>query len=204
MWEIDVGKLSAQLEYFKKIGMPYSAAIYSGGKSIHFLTVLDQDIDKKSYHYFYAWALKVLTLCDDSCKNPTRCVRIPGAIRPDTGKKQRLVELHGRVRFEDFQTWFEAHEDSRPQIREKRKSLTGDGDYDKLSGWAKKQLKDGIDFSKGRNRTWFALFVDLAQSGYTEEEAEGILRPYFQEEHDFKEKEWLATIKSGFKYAEGS
>ena len=64
-------------------------------------------------------------------------------------------------------------------------------------------LKNGIDFKgKGRNQTWFAIFVDFAKAGFTEEQAIEELGKRFDEEHDFKEKEWLATMKSAYNYAQ--
>src|SRR5271163_2444164 len=42
LWEVDVGSLSSQREYFKALAIPCSASIYSGNKSLHYITVLDQ------------------------------------------------------------------------------------------------------------------------------------------------------------------
>lgn len=201
LFEIDVGSLSSQLQYVKALGLPYSSATYSGGKSIHFLTVLDQPIDEKTWRLLFKWTCNIGTLLDDQNSNPTRSVRIPGAIRPDTGKEQKLIEMKSRVKLEDFMAWLEKYPHLRPKEREERKALTGDKDYDKLSPWCRKQFKDGIDFTKGsRNKTWFGLACDLAGSGYSEDETLEILEQYFVEEHDFKHKEFLITVSSGWKH----
>lgn len=200
LWEIDIGSLSSQREYFKALGIPYSAAIYSGNKSIHNITVLDQSIDIKTYRLLFKWTNAIGTLFDDQCGNPSRSVRIPGVIRPDTGKEQKLIEIKGRVKLEDFMAWLNKYPHLRPKEREERKVLTGEKDYDNLSPWCRSQFKDGIDFSSGRNKAWFSLGCDLAKSGYGEDEAVEILEQYFLEEHDFKHREFMSAIKSAYTY----
>lgn len=201
LWEVDIGSLSSQRQYFKSLAIPYSASIYSGNKSLHYITVLDQPIDLKTYRLLFKWANNIGTLFDWQCGNPSRSVRIPGVIRPDTGKEQRLIEIKDRVKLDDFMAWLNKYEHLRPIERaEERKVLTGDKDYDKLSKWATNQLKYGIDFSSGRNIGWFSLACDLAKSGYEEDEAVEILEEYFLEEYDFKYREFKSAINSAFKY----
>lgn len=199
LWEIDMGSIESQQQYMKAIGLPYTAAIYSGNKSIHFLTVLDEPIDKKIYKLLFNWATNIGTLFDKSCGNPSRSIRIPGATRPETGREQKLLELKSKVTLDDFMAWLNQHEHLRPIPREKR-TLTYGKDYGSLSPWAQKQLKDGLDTSKGRNRAFFSIACDLFKSGFSEEEAVDILEMYFVEESDFKEREFLTTINSAFKY----
>jgi hypothetical protein len=209
LWEIDVGSLASQMQYMQNIGLPYSASIFSGNKSIHFITVLDESIDAKTWRMLNVWGLSIGTLfdqnpddhtLDNNCKNPSRSVRIPAAIRPDTGKEQKLIELKSRVKLDDFMAYLNKYPHLRPKEREERKGLTSQKDYDRLSSWCRSQFKDGIDFSNGRNKTFFALGCDLAKSGYSENETIEILEQYFVEEHDFKYKEFLTAIKSAFTY----
>jgi hypothetical protein len=200
LWEADVGSLSSQIQYTKALKLPTSLAVFSGNKSVHFATVLEEPVDIKTYRLLYQWALNIGTLYDQNCKNPSRCIRIPGAIRSDTGKVQQLINLGSRIKLDEFMSYLNKYEHLRPKEREERKGLTSERDYDKLSEWCRCQFKDGIDFSKGRNKAFFALSCDLAKSGYTELEAEEILEQYFVEEHDFKYKEFLITIKSAFTY----
>lgn len=202
LWEVDVGTLSSQREYIRSLGIPCSAAIYSGNKSIHYITVLDEPVDIKTYRLLFKWVNNIGTLIDWQCGNPSRSVRIPGAIRPDTNKKQMLIEIGNRVKLDDLMAYLNKYEHLRPREREETKNdLTSENDYDKLSEWARKQFKDGIDFSKGtRNLTWFSLACDLAKSGYSENETVEILEQYFVEEYDFKYKEFITAINSGHKH----
>lgn len=200
MWELDIGSLSSQMAYIKAIGLPYSAAIYSGNKSIHFLTCLEESMDVKTYKTLYQWALNIGTLFDPSCKNPSRCIRIPGNIRPDTNKKQELIELTDKIQIKTFLDWFGDHLDAKPKVHKPETCRPGEPDFNKLSRWAKKQFKEGIDFTQGRNRAFFCLACDLAKTGYSKEDAIDILSQYFVEESDFKEKEFLIAISSAYKH----
>lgn len=205
LWEVDVGSLSSQMQYTRSIGLPTSIAIFSGNKSIHFATVLEEPIDIKTYRLLYEWALNIGTLYDPNCKNPSRSIRIPGAIRPDTNREQRLVEIKSRVKLDDFMNWLNKYPHLRPKERKERKGLTSENDYDTLSPWLRRALKDNVwDFSKGRNIRWYAVFYDFAKAGYDKEEAEAILQNYFQEEHDFKESEWLSCAKSAYDHVLGN
>jgi hypothetical protein len=205
LFELDVGSIQSQYLYFKKLEVPVSCHIFSGSKSVHTLVTLDQDIDEKTYRLLYQWSLAILTLADSACKNPSRSVRIPGAIRPETGKEQKLMEFNGKVKLEDFMTWLNKYPHLRPKEREERKNLTSEKDYDRLSSWLRRALKESnLDFSKGRNRMWYAVFYDFAKAGYGQEEAELILGNFFQEEHDFKEKEWLICAKSAYDHVLGN
>lgn len=203
LWEIDTGSIPQQIEYLKNCGVPLSAQVFSGNKSVHALTVLDEDLSSEAeYRELYAWALRIMVLCDQNCKNPSRSVRIPGAYR-EPGKKQRLMDMTDRISIASFKTWLNLHESCRPKPRQKRLPIDGEeDDYNRLSIWARINLKKGIDFKLGRNKTWYSLAYDFALSGYSEDKTIDILSKYFTEERDFKEKEWLITIGSAFKHVE--
>jgi hypothetical protein len=211
LWEIDMGSLASQFEYVKAIGLPYSSATYSGGKSIHFLTVLEETVEADIWKMLNIWGLQIGTLFDkyvenstfdQNCKNPSRSVRIPGVIRPDTGKEQKLIELKSRIKLDEFMGWLYKYPHLRPKYKEERKVLTGEKDYSKLSRWLRKALKENdLDFSKGRNHRWYAVFYDFAIAGYSKEEAEDILQSYFSEEHDFNRREWEGCAKSAYDHA---
>jgi hypothetical protein len=199
LWEIDVGSRDSQIEYVKKIGIPTSCAIFSGNKSVHFATVLEQSVDAKTYTLLAKWAFAIGTLFDKNCKNPSRSIRIPGAIRPETGYKQELLELGSRVKLDDFMAWLNKYEHLRPIEREYKKSLTNEKSYETIPVGTRNQLKNGIRIGKGRNQAWYGIFCDFAKAGYEKKEATDILFNYFKEESDFKLQEWLVIAQSAFK-----
>ena len=63
-------------------------------------------------------------------------------------------------------------------------------------------LKNGIVFKNGRNQTWYAIFYDFALAGFSLDKTIDILQTRFNEESDFKEKEWLTAANSAFKTVE--
>jgi hypothetical protein len=202
LMEMDVGPLKEQIAYIQKLGLPYSAAVFSGGKSIHFLVALEENLEtEERWRHVNHWMLSILTLADQKCQNPSRSIRIPGAYREKDNpeKKQRLVEAKERIKFADLLAWLEKFPEAKPKPKEKRVVST-EVDFDKLKPWVVKALINGLDPRKGRNQQWFAIACDFALAGYTEDDTMDILSRYFQEDRDFKEREWKSAIKSGFKY----
>lgn len=197
--EVDYGPLAEQLAYVRKIGLPYSAVIFSGNKSLHFLVSLDQDLpSENAYRMISEWMLKIVTLADQKTKNPSRSIRVPGAWR-EPKKLQRLVEIRGQTKFDDLLAWLKKHPDAKPSQQEKRQ-ISGTQDFSKLKSWVVDRLLNGIDASKGRNQQWFAIACEFALAGYSEDDTIDILTEFFNPDRDFKEKEWKTAINSGFKY----
>lgn len=198
--EMDYGPLAKQLEYAKQLKLPYSAVVFSGGKSLHFLVSLDQDLpSEKIWRHMSEWSLNIVTLADQNTKNPSRSIRIPGAKRDD--KYQQLVEYVGPTKVADWASWLSEHMEAKPKEAERRK-VSDHYDFSKLKDWVPKRLISGnIGAKLGRNKEWYAIAFEFALAGYPEDVAIDILSKYYSEERDFREKEWLVTIKSAFKNA---
>lgn len=94
--EIDSLPLDEQLRYMD--GIPVTSIVYSGGKSYHFIISLEQPCKtREEYDLLVKRLHKLLPEVDPTTKNPSRFSRLPGAIRPDTGKLQELIYLGNRV-----------------------------------------------------------------------------------------------------------
>lgn len=196
--EMDAGELKSQKEYITNLKMPYSACVFSGNKSLHFLISLSEDLpNEKVYRTLAEWILKIVTLADPNTKNPSRSIRIPGAIRGE--KKQLLVDIPGKVTLNQLGSWLGKYPDLKPKEREARR-ISGTKDVEKVKPWARKLMIDGLDPNKGRNKQWFTIACEFALAGYSEVEATEIMAKYFQEDQDFKEREWLTAIRSAFKH----
>ncbi len=112
--EADTLAPDLQLARMTGLAMPYSTAVHSGGKSIHFVIALTEALPSRA-------AYDVLTRCvfraleklgypvDDACKNPSRFTRMPGTIRPDKGTAQALLEVKGRVTLAQLEAWLDKH-----------------------------------------------------------------------------------------------
>lgn len=198
--EIDTGPLAQQLDFIKKLGMPYSAAVFSGNKSIHFLISLSEDLPNiKIYKKMGKWILNIITLADQNTFYPSISIRIPGAVRSETGKAQQLVDFKGKVSISELSAWLAKHPSAKPKEYVK-KPLSEVPDFDRISPWVIKKLRHGLDKNVGRNKQWFSIAANFAQAGYDEDDIISILSKYFQEESDFEEKEFLTAIASGYRH----
>lgn len=196
--EMDVGPLSDQMVYIKRLEMPYSAIVFSGGKSLHFLVSLAEDLpDEKTWRKVSEWILSIVTMADQNTKNPSRRIRVPGAKRDDS--KQALVELIGAVPNKTLGTWLKKYPHLMPKEAEK-KPITGNKRFPTMKKWMVKALHGDFPADKGRNKTWFAIACEFVLAGFDEDDTIDILRDFFSPDRDFKEREWKTTIRSAFKY----
>lgn len=199
--EMDYGPLPEQMAYAKKLGLPYSAVVFSGNKSLHFLVSLDKDLPSESvYRKFSEWILGVVTAADQKTKNPSRQIRIPGAYR-EPGKKQILVDFKGATKVEDLVNWLKLHPDAEPKEVIK-KVPSGTRDLSLLPGWVADKLVNGMDPRKGRNQQWFGIAYEFCLAGFSEDDTMDILQEFFAPDRDFKHKEWKTCIRSAFKHVE--
>lgn len=107
--EMDSVPLDQQEGFIKNTGMPYSSAVYSGGKSIHYIVSLEtpllteteyRDLTERVYK-----ALGGKSVVDTSCKNPSRLSRVPNAFRYDKQQYQKLIHVGERIKNSDLEAW---------------------------------------------------------------------------------------------------
>lgn len=199
MIEMDYGPLKEQLEYAKKLEIPYSAVVFSGNKSLHFLISIDTDLPSENvWRMFAEWILNIATAADPNTKNPSRSLRVPGVER-EPGKKQLMVEYKGQTKLSDLVAWLSKYPDAKPKEPEKRE-ISGTADFSKLKKWVPERLANGLRPDQGRNKQWFSIACEFALAGYSEDDTIEMLTEYFNPDRDFKEREWLTSIRSAFKY----
>lgn len=125
VFEIDSTDLESQMKLLKASKLPWSAIVYSGGKSYHAVLALENALEA-SYHtvegvtlYKKIWkriaafldelghSMKLplvkdaVNFVDPTSQNPSRLTRFPN-FRRDTGKFQKIVHLGDRVSNEEF------------------------------------------------------------------------------------------------------
>lgn len=199
--EVDDGSLPQQLNYIKDMGMPYSACVFSGNKSLHFAITLDQDLPTYDLYYDVAeWILNIMDKADRVTKNPSRSIRFPNNRRKD-GKKllQALVEIKGRVKYTELAKWLQKYPQHNPAEKRKYKKNTTTKTIGGIPAWVLIKLREGIDESKGRNNEWFSIAMELAKVGYTDEEMIESFSQFFIPERDFSQREWETIMKSAYK-----
>ncbi len=202
--EMDSGLLKDQYEYVKGSELPYSACVFSGGKSLHFAVCLDSSLGSlENYSFVAQWILNILKKADQQTKNPTRCIRMPDVQRP-RGSMQKLLEIKERISFETLNAWLSQYPDCRPQIYVPNTDEVVYPDVDELPRWVIKALSMGVSeysakYGKGRNDTWFKIFSEMAKQGRSAEESMRSLEKDFSPERDFGVREWRTIAHSAVK-----
>lgn len=206
MVEIDTGTPEEQKKYIDESGLPYSACVFSGNKSLHYAIVMDQPfLSIAEWRFWNQWIMNVLPKIDQQNKNPARQLRFPGNRRKD-GKKliQAMVELKGRVSQEDLFRWLYAHEDKKPiQRRERLRDSFESTGFDENRIPSDVRVKIGTGISDNRNATWFYVGCRFAEAGFAIYDTISYLQKFYQEESSFKTVEWEGCIKSAYKRING-
>lgn len=173
--EMDKVTLSKQDQIITEIGMPYTTAVFSGSKSIHYIISLEQELpDEQSYRGLVKRVYKAVgnELVDQSCRNPSRFSRMPGHTRLDTGREQQLLAVNPRVSNETLEKWLisrgappeEMWENLTPEPRSTFKNRG------RLYASTKNFLMYGAEQGQW-NPKIFKAAADLCRCGFTLEEA---------------------------------
>lgn len=124
MYEMDTLDLKLQCKIFKEMPLPFASLVYSGGKSIHAIISLENELpvqphvcpSVEEYKYLHERIRLYMELFikdkfgleptgksffDASSKNPSRLSRVPGSVR-DNGKLQELLYLGRQMSADEF------------------------------------------------------------------------------------------------------
>lgn len=173
--EMDQMPIDLQEGYIRGINLPYSTAVFSGKKSIHYIISLQEPLaDEQIYRSMVRRVYKAVgeNLVDTSCKNPSRFSRLPGHIRFDTELEQKLLSIKGRVPNGILEEWLlsrgvgpeEVWDNLTPEPRSTFKNPS------RLYGATKNFLMYGAPAGEWNPRL-FKASADLCRCGYTEDEA---------------------------------
>ncbi len=106
--EIDDPTMSVQeqLDYIAKLKMPFSTAVYSGGKSVHFIISLAESLDDRNdYDQLAKRIFRAVPKADKCCKNPSRFSRMPEHYRSEKGRSQTLLKVESRIPLQKLEHW---------------------------------------------------------------------------------------------------
>lgn len=172
--EMDKIPLKEQMQLMLKIGVPWSTAVYSGSKSIHFIISLETPIqDESTYRRLVERLYRAMggsDIVDTANKNPSRFSRFPNAIRSDKGNKtQYLVSVKKRVPNDLLISWIEGKIgiDVPVTIEAKVKQtyIYSPGETGHLSGRTMNTLMSG-SVPGERNRALYMAACDFANCNY--------------------------------------
>jgi len=202
MIELDDGSIQEQIKYIEKSGLPYSASIYSGNKSMHYAVAVTQGYNESIWRFINQWILNVLRAADQQNKSPSRGIRFPGNRRKNGAKKmQKLVKMNGRITQSELSNWLSMHMDKKPKIEkppvENYGKFISEANLPPFILVTLQKLQAGEQ--PNRNQSWFKVAAFLSKNNASLESAMSICETYFVEESDFKRSELASCIKSAYK-----
>lgn len=171
--EIDNLPVDEQKRYIDSINLPYSTAVFSGSKSVHYIISLQTPLTNRAeYDKLVRRVYKAVGSVDPSCKNPSRLSRVPGHMRSDTQKEQILLAVHDRMPNAFIESWLaergvndiESDWEEIPRIGMQNQSFSS------LTAATKNFLMVGADAGKW-NMELFKAAADLCRNGWTLAEA---------------------------------
>jgi len=198
MFEWDNKNLNEQ---FELMTFPYSYAIFTGNKSIHFIVDFYETLNLEEYKFLYKWACNCLGNGIDLQNNsPVKTSRIPNTINSKTGKLSKLIEGRGKIHIDEFLKILRTFpKDKIPEIYKKEElpKLTNKNPMF-LQPWLLYQLNFGAYEGK-RNKFFCQLGIDLKRCGFTIEEA---LSFFYQKSVNQYDKDFSPTeLENTFRWA---
>ena len=116
--ESDELPVQEQDALFRKLELPITAMVYSGGKSVHAIVKIDAaDYDeyRKRVEFLYDFLEKQGVKVDKQNRTPSRLSRLPGVMRGN--KRQYLIDTNiGRKSWADWMDYAEGVNDEMPDI----------------------------------------------------------------------------------------
>lgn len=196
--EIDSLEISEQRKLIEQdLKMPFSAAIHSGNKSIHYVITLESDVDEDVYRMTAEWIHNVIDKADAGTKHPSVRCRFPDNVRHDTGNAQKLLYLGSRISHHELLKWLTQYPAEHRPVVDLRVPRHPHHFSGNLPPWIQERLEDGV--ADDRNKTWFYLARWLFERGWDFDEVADHFEQYFEPEQDFTQREWETCIKSAYK-----
>lgn len=193
LFEMDKVPLEEQIPIFKAAKFPFTTAVFSGGKSYHFILSLETPLTER-VQYDAVWKACAAVLkkfggeADTATKNPTRLSRCPGVLR-DNGQEQTLKAVTKRIPNEHLFAWLESHDvnwqDFIPKIKSDPNTIVSDVDTKLKLEWVLKYKMPNLTFEeKNKNNYQFALARHLKNTGLDKSTVFDLIRSHCGEIKD--------------------
>jgi hypothetical protein len=199
--EMDKIDVDSQIAHINAIKMPYTTAVFSGSKSIHFIISLEIPCEDAEKYRELAKRIQRavgLSIVDKSTSNPSRLSRVPEAIR-NNGQVQNLLACGARVPRLVLEAWLKIR---LKKERKKKPSIQKTNGMLPIS--VHNFLKNGAQEGEW-NTTLFGVCKDLAKMGLPRQAIiatiESADNEYFKGVLDSKD---LSTLDSAIRSAQNS
>lgn len=196
--ECDSVELNEQQAYIDSTGMPYSTKVFSGGKSYHYLIVLEDVISAIDYVKYSAWIHSIMSSADKATKDAARFSRWPGVVRTSTGMNQALLECKGRISNKVFLDWLGKYAGKEP-VSDKWVRLDPTLEPIPLNDWVKKQLLNHPGPGE-RNSKYLSIAGAIKNHGVSEEDCLALIADGATFSLDFTLSELRKTVSQAYSY----
>ena len=174
--EFDEGTQEEQVARLLELEVPYTTLVDSGGKSVHAVIALSEPLaDKEDYVAVFQAINAVLPGMDPSCKNPSRFTRLAGAVRPETGRVQELLDVRNRVTRERLFRWLARYSDVIEAAEKRLTERRAEQVAANAEGVVKQETMDFLFGLRGTNGSrharLYAAVCELRDCGYSYDEA---------------------------------
>ena len=192
LFEMDKYNKKEQYAIIKRSGLPWSAVVDSGNKSLHFIVALEENLGERSLYTAYFKAINsVLTKygadIDEGCKDPGRFTRSPFGVNTKKELVERKSNIHdrvqkvgqvkGRVTQKQLDSWLEMNDVNVldfvevPVVRSEIKGSTSNAAIALKADWIDKYiLKSHPPYEDGNYNYQFAMACGLLRAGCTADE----------------------------------
>ncbi len=116
--ECDTIPVNEQVAIYRKLELPCSVIVHSGGKSAHAIVRIDAaDISeyRKRVDFLFTVCEQNGLAFDKQNRNPSRFTRMPGFIRGE-GKQYIISRACGKKSWEEWESWIKEQNDSLPDF----------------------------------------------------------------------------------------
>ena len=105
--------IEKQKELIEKSGIPFATIVFSGGKSMHIIPRVRQNLSVETWkavwnafaHVLWQYGMRI----DPQTCDRARWTRRPGVLRDETGEYQTLWKVGKVIQFEELEAWFSKH-----------------------------------------------------------------------------------------------
>lgn len=188
--EIDSVSKERQLEWALRTKFPFTTAVDSGGKSIHFIISLDRPL--KNEHSYKRLVKRVHEAClisgivtDAKASTPSQLSRCPNVKRIDINDKthevkergeQTLLVLKDYVKLKDLRAWIFAYKPKEKIIKKKHKAV--DVNYQRRLSPATRRLVEHYEYEgMSRHAALMRAAAQMWNEGFEAEEILSVLEP---------------------------
>ena len=194
LFENDTLSVQKQEELIRTSGLPYSACVFSGNKSLHYFVSLSTELTER-HEYDAIWqAIKHVLQnhgyhTDLAVKDPCRFGRFPNALRHNTEKVQTLAKVNGRVSLDAIEHWLKTNGVDWTDFLPKKMENLGpveisDASLDEKAEWIKKYFMKNQQYAKGNMYNYQYLYCRLLKRAGIRNPAE--IRLIFQKDPDIR------------------